>query len=104
MEPIEIAPRVPPLRLAPLAQCEQIEEAERRSYVGFVQRCIERGDSITTRNVHSSAHVTEIFSDPFGLRRMAAENGYAGWNQWAFPDSTLESRKRRRLASYERLL
>ena len=92
------------MRLAPLAQCEQIEEAERRSYVGFVEWCVARGDRVTTQSSHSSAHVSEIFSDPFGLRRMAAENGYAGWNQWAFPDSTLESRKRRRLASYERLL
>ena len=98
MEPIEIAPRVPPLRLAPLAQCEQIEEAERREYIRYAEHCAARGDHVTTRNVHSGAHVSEIFSDPFGLRRMAAENGYADWDQWGFPGEVRgkDAKKRRR--------
>jgi hypothetical protein len=91
-QPIEIAPRVPPLRSAPLAQCEQIEETERRNYVRYDEWCAAKGDHVTTRGAHSSAHMSQIFRDPFGLRRMAAENGDADWNQWAFPGSTLEYR------------
>ena len=57
----------------------------------------EEGEHVTTRIAHSGAHVSEIFSDPFGLRRMAAENGYADWRQWGFPGEVRErdAKKRR---------
>ena len=94
--PIETAPIFPPLRSAPLAQCERIEETERRNYVRYEERCEARGDHVTARNVHSGALVLEIFSDPFGLRRMAAENGYADWSQWGFPGEVREEDAKRR--------
>ena len=60
---------------APLAKCEEKEEAERRRHDQFLSWCVAKGTSMSTRTLHSVAHESVYFSDPFGLRRMAAENG-----------------------------
>jgi hypothetical protein len=62
---------------APLAKCEEKEEAERRRHDQFLSWCVAKGTSMSTRTLHSVAHESVYFSDPFGLRRMAAENGNA---------------------------
>ena len=65
-----------------MIECEELEQAEHERYQAYLAWSAAQGTPVPPKTAHSYAHMSPFLGDPFGLRRIAAENGDPNWEGW----------------------